>query len=303
MKPRIALFDGNNMIFRAFFAVPMLNTRDGQATNAVMGSLKTFKATVQDLRPDFILLCWDNGKPTFRHEQDATYKAQRPPVNDDLKSQFTIVQDAFSRLKIPQIVAPDGMESDDLVGTLAKEASKNGFEAVIVSSDKDFYQLCDDNIQVHSFSVKKKNGSGLVNVEYIQKEFDVERPMQLVDIKSLTGEKTDNIAGVRGIGPKTATALIKQHGNVGSMVEYMQKNPTTKWADKILENLDVITNAYKLAEINTDCDVPDIQGKHVGKIRVNELELREFFEHYELNSLLSEFSQWSNMFAYAHTFA
>jgi DNA polymerase-1 len=295
---RIAIFDATNLIFRSFFAVPPLSTSDGQATNAVVGSLKTFRTTIQELKPDYVILSWDSGGKNFRHTQDPTYKAQRPPINSDLKSQFSIVQDAFARLQIPQIIAPPNIEGDDLTGSIAVQAVKAGYEAIIVSSDKDFYQLCRPNLKIYSFTVKKKDNKGLVDEEYIYREFNC-TPKQLIGIKSLTGEKSDNITGVDGIGPKTATSLITKHGSIKNLISYCIENPKDKISDKILANLDIIANAYTLAEIKTDIKIPDnMPVKSVDCIIINEIELKAFFEHYELQGFLNNFSQWANLFDY-----
>jgi DNA polymerase-1 len=299
MKRRILLIDGNNLIFRSFFAVPPLSTRDGQATNAVYGSLVSFRSVISELKPDYVIIGWDSGKPTFRHLQDTTYKAHRPPVNDDLKSQFTIVQDAFNHLGVPQLIAPDGCENDDLLGTIAKKAEKADFEPIIVSNDKDFYQLCSDTLKVYSFTVKKKTGFGLVNKDYIKREYGCD-PVQLVCIKSLTGEATDNIKGVNGIGPKTALSLITQHKNVYTMLQNMTINPKIKYADRILPYVDIIDNAYKLALIKTDVDLPDgVPAIPVKNIKVDERALWDFFSHYEIKSMLDNFHEWTSLFEYA----
>lgn len=295
---KVAIFDGTNMLFRAFFAVPLLHTRDGQATNAVYGALKSFRGIVQDLQPDYIIVCWDNGKKTFRHAQDPTYKAHRPPVNPDLKAQFSIFQDGLSRLKAPQIIAPDGVECDDIIGAVAIKSAEH-FDTIIISSDKDFYQLCThENISVYSPTVKKANGIGLVDADYIITNYGV-TPKQLVDVKSLTGEKTDNIQGVNGIGPKTATALIQKHGSIHKALIHMQKNPQDRLAPKLMDAIDIIENAYKLALIRTDIDIPEIPIKLVGKTRIDAQELMDFFKFYELESMNKELSSWTNLYSYA----
>ena len=293
---KIVIIDGHNLLFRAFFAVPPLSTQNGQPTNAVYGCLKTFKATIEDLKPDYVIICYDSGKRTARHVQDPVYKAHRPPTHDDLKSQFSLVKDVFARLGIPQITAPDDTEGDDLIGTIAVMADKIDFEAIIVSSDKDFFQLCNDKIKVYSFAVKKKNNIGIVDTAYVRENFGV-NPNQLVDVKSLTGEKGDGITGVAGYGPKTATKLIQQHGTIAKVLKYLAINPEDRHAG-LLNERDVISNAYSLALINTNVELPnDTPIHHVSKIAVNEPALREFFDYYELKSL--NVSQWVNLFGYA----
>jgi DNA polymerase-1 len=297
-KPKIALVDGTNLIFRAYFAVPHLNTSDGQSTNAIYGSLKFIKTIINDLKPDYLLVCWDSGKKTFRHDVDPRYKAHRPPVDDELKMQFNLVKDIFNRLCIPQMVAPNGAECDDLIGTLSTKVANLNYDVFIVSSDKDFYQLCDKNIKVYSLNVKKSKGNGIVDVDYIKNNYDVENPKQLVDIKSLTGEKTDNIQGVKGIGPKIATSLIKKHGNIKNLLSYLSDNPSDKYI-KLLDNIDIIEMAYKLALIKTNVEILDIPFLPLSKINIDENKIQEFFEYYEMKSFLLNIYEWINLFSYA----
>jgi len=299
-KQKLLLFDGNNLIYRSFFAIKDLSASNGIATNAVYGVLKSFRSTIQEFKPNYVIVCWDSGKRTFRHEQDSTYKANRGPAADDLKIQFPIVQEAFDILGVSQITA-NNVECDDLIGTIATKAAKADIKVTIVSSDKDFYQLCSDNINVYSFTAKKKDGSGIIDVDYVKENFLVE-PSQLVDIKSLTGEKTDNIQGVKGIGPKIATKLIKQHGTIFNVINILKNN--TLIPDKyklILENLDVIANAYGLAKIRTDVPIQEIPVKLVEEIVVDDATLREFFERYEMKTFLREFESWKRLFEYKVT--
>jgi DNA polymerase-1 len=140
---------------------------------------------------------------------------------------------------------------------------------------------------------------GLVNKDYIKREYGCD-PMQLVCIKSLTGEATDNIKGVNGIGPKTALSLITQHKNVYTMLQNMTINPKIKYADRILPYVDIIDNAYKLALIKTDVDLPDgVPAIPVKNIKVDERALWDFFSHYEIKSMLDNFHEWTSLFEYA----
>jgi DNA polymerase-1 len=296
----ILLFDGNNLIFKSYFAIKEIQTSKGVPTNALYGVLKSFRSTVQEFKPDYVIMCWDSGKKTFRHEQYQQYKANRDPVQNNLKLQFPIVQEAFDILGVPQLTA-QGVECDDLIGTIAKKASSVDKKTIIVSSDKDFYQLCDENISIFSSTVKKKGGTGIVDIEYVRKNFEVE-PSQLVDIKSLTGEKTDNIQGVKGIGPKIATNLIKRHNTVFDVIKILKNNRIISDRYKpILESIDIIKNAYKLAKIKTDVKLPEISIVPVESIKINEEELIRFFENYEMKQFNMELHSWLNLFKYKIT--
>lgn len=297
--PTIAIIDGSNMIFRSFFAVKLLTTSDGIPTNAVYGGLKSFRSIINELKPDYCLVVWDSGKKSFRNDIDPNYKAHRPPVSNDLKVQFSMLQEAFLLLGVPQITAPPKAECDDLIGTIATKASDAGMKSIIISSDKDFYQLCNDNIKVWSFTVAKKLGNGLVDENYVRNEFGV-NPNQLVHVKSLTGEKTDNIQGIKGIGPKTATALIQEHGTLQNLLAHLKANPEHK-SYTIYENKKIAELALELAIILTDVEVNEVPVKPVDKIKVNGERLREFFTRYEMQSFIIEFSQWAYMFNYKTT--
>ena len=294
--PTIAIIDGSNLIFRSFFAVPLLTTSSGVPTNAIYGSLKSFKSVINELKPDYCLVVWDSGKKSFRNDIDPNYKAQRPPVSNDLKVQFAILQEAFKLLGVPQITAPDGAECDDLIGTIATKASDAGMHSIIISSDKDFYQLCNEYIKVWSFTKAKKMNNGLVDEAFVIQEFGV-KPNQLVHVKAMTGEKTDNIQGVRGIGPKTATALIQKHGTIHNLLKHLEENPNHK-NYTIYENKDIVNLAFKLAVILTNVEINEVPVKPVDKIKVNGENLKEFFKKLEMQSFLNEFQQWMYLFNY-----
>jgi len=297
--PTIAIVDGSNLIFRAFFAVKLLTTSTGVPTNAVYGGLKSFKAMINLLKPCYVLVCWDSGKKSFRNTLDPLYKAHRPPVSNDLKVQFGLLQEAFKLLGVPQMVAPDGMECDDIIGTIVTQAAEIGMNSVIVSSDRDFYQLCNQFIKVWSFSVAKKEGNGYVDADYIRREYGVE-PDQLIHVKSMTGEKSDNITGVRGIGPKTATSLIQKYGTIHHVLEHLQDHPEDKYYT-IYENRPIVNLALDLARIRTDVALTEVPINPVDTIDSDGNNLRAFFKRLEMNSFLDEFQAWKYLFGYKTT--
>jgi len=298
-KKKILLFDGNNLLFRSFFAVKELKTSTGIPTNGIYGSLKSFRSTINEFKPSYAVVLWDNGKKTFRHEQDETYKSGRPPIHEDLRAQFSTVKKAFKVLGIPQIVAPDGIEADDLVGSIATKSDSIGLHTIIVSSDKDFFQLCTDTLNVYSFTVKNKNGTGIVNAKYVRETFGVEPPL-LNDLKSLTGERCDSIAGIKGIGEKTALKLIKEHGSIHNILKILKNNQDFFQQNKLPSNaVKIIENAYSLAKIKTDVEV-DVSGIiPVKKIKCDSDKLLEFFKEMEFNQFISEINSWSNLFNYS----
>jgi len=292
---KVAIFDGCNLIFRAFYAVKQLNNSTGIPTNAVVGCLKIFKNVLHELNPDFAIVCWDSGKKNFRHDQDESYKANRPKVHDDLKIQFSLVKEAFELLDVNQIVCEDGFEGDDLIGTLAYHLGNIDYlEPYIISSDKDFLQLLqNENIKIYSHAEKLNR---IIDKNAVLKKYDVE-PYQLVHIKALTGEKTDNIQGIPGIGPVTATKLIKEYQTVKNIIK--AKHSDDKIVQKVIENVDIVSNAFALAKINTDIPLPESANlRPISDLKVRKKELLNFFDRLQMNSFIENFYDWANIYSY-----
>ena len=274
-----------------------LSTSSGIATHAVFGSLRSFRSVVKYLKSDYVLVCWDNGGKNFRHKEDDSYKAHRPSTPDDLKLQFSILQDAFNILGIPQMTAPDGYECDDLIGTIAKKASEEGnMKVVIISSDKDFFQLCDGNIQILR-PTKSNYDDSFINKENIIKDIGLE-PTRLIAMKSLVGDKSDNIKGVRGVGPKTAVELIKKHQTIGKLIKYCKENPNDKINQSIVNSEEQILQAYELSKIRTNIELTEIPIKPVSKLRADEEKLKLYSAHYEFSSIIENLNSWLYIFNY-----
>ena len=206
MSDKIMILDGNSLLFRAFYAMPPLKTKKGQYTNAVYGFLSMMYKLLDMYSPEYICVAFDPKKPTFRHEQYKDYKATRAKAPDELVEQFQLIRDVLKTHKI-KCVEIDGFEADDVAGTFATAAEKQGAKVYLVTSDKDYLQLIDENINV---ILTKK---GVTNTE----EMDVQAmwdaygisPAQFVDLKALMGDSSDNIPGVGGVGEKTALKLIQ----------------------------------------------------------------------------------------------
>ena len=302
-KKRVILIDGSNLIFRAFHSVPPdLATSTGIPTNAVYGVLKLFRGLVNELVPDFVVVVWDAGKKTFRHQEDPLYKAHRPPTDDRLKKQFSIVKEALDILKVPQITPHTDYECDDMIGTLATRVSDAGLEAIIVSSDKDFFQLASQTIKIYNPHRVKKQRGLLIDDKYVCAEYGV-TPQQTVDVKALTGERTDGIVGVKGIGDKTAQKLIQTYGSLENLLVQGKKS-TDKAVLKVLAEKEVAIRAFFLATIKTDIDIPvDSQWPPVEYIKVDKAELVDFFERYEMQSFLFDVSSWLSLYSYKKSVA
>ena len=206
---KVLILDSNSLMNRAFYALPpTLTNNEGVHTNAIYGFTNMLLKMKEDINPDYIVAAFDKKAPTFRHEAYGDYKAGRKKMPEELREQFPLVKEMLNLLGI-NIYELDGFEADDIIGTAAKEASKNGMEVYIVTGDKDALQLADDNINV-IITKKGVSETAEYNKEAFIKEFEV-TPTQFIDVKGLMGDKSDNIPGVPGVGEKTAFKLIKEY--------------------------------------------------------------------------------------------
>lgn len=251
--PSLMLVDGMALLFRAFYATAvtgqfMINAK-GVPTNAVQGFLKHMLTAVDHFSPTHVAVCWDMGSKTFRNELFGEYKANRstPPV--EMIPQFDLVKDAVEAFDIPNI-GLEGFEADDCIGTIAK-ASATASEVYILTGDQDMLQLLEDNISV----VLLKKGFGNYEVHNTESFFDWKgiTPRQMIDLKALMGDPSDNYPGVKGIGEKTALKLLIQYESIEGILENVHALTKTQRA-KIEEAVDMLHLSRKLAEIK--CDVP-----------------------------------------------
>jgi 5'-3' exonuclease len=249
----LLLVDGMALLFRSFYATApsgqfMINSQ-GIPTNAVYGFIKHLLAAVRAIQPTHVVCCWDMGSTTFRTEMFPAYKANRgePPL--ELVPQFDLVKEVVAALEIPNIGVL-GAEADDCIGTLTKQYESE-LHISILTGDRDLFQLLSKNVTVYLL------GKGMGNYDvYTLDRFCEEKgilPHQLVDVKALMGDASDNYPGVRGIGEKTALKLVQQYGSIEGIVENMHKL-TKAQQQKISEHLDLLYLSRKLAAIY--CDLP-----------------------------------------------
>lgn len=224
---RLIVFDSNSVIHRAFHALPPLTTKKGEVVGAVYGFLLVFLKAIKEFKPDFVAACFDVKGPTFRHEKYAQYKAQRPKAPPELYLQIPMVKDVLKNFGMP-VYEKQGFEGDDLIGTIAKNASKGEIETIIISGDSDNLQLIDDKTKVYTLRKGVKDtvlyDEALVKVKYQGLE-----PKQLIDYRALRGDPTDNIPGVKGVGEKTATDLLQRFGTLENIYRKLDElKPKTK---------------------------------------------------------------------------
>ncbi|MGB4033349.1 MAG: DNA polymerase, partial [Christensenellales bacterium] len=244
---KIILIDSNSLINRAFYALPLLQNNEGQFTNAVYGFVSMLQRLIHEEKPTHICAVFDTAAMTFRKEMFDGYKAKRKPMPDELASQIPILKELLCAMGI-KILTMDGYEADDIIGTLAKCFHK---DTIVVSGDKDCLQLIDDTTIV--YNTKR----GVSDVKVYDKKALLEEgltPEQVIELKGLAGDASDNIPGALGIGDKTARALIKEYGSIDNIYDNID-NIKGKLKEKLLTSKDMVYLSKKLATINTQVEI------------------------------------------------
>ncbi|MCX6723462.1 MAG: DNA polymerase I, partial [Candidatus Staskawiczbacteria bacterium] len=253
MNKRLIIIDSNALLHRSFHALPPLMTKSGQETGAVYGYLLTLFKAITDLKPDYVVACFDTKSPTFRHEMYKDYKAQRPVTPSGIISQIPVTKIVVESLGIP-IFAKEGVEADDLIATICAKTPDT--EIFIVSGDMDNTQLVNEKIKVYTLGKGIKD-TIIYDVAKVKERFGVE-PGQMVDFKALTGDASDNIPGVAGIGNKTAAEIIQKYGNIKNLYEELATDtailkPKVKEALKV--NKESALMSRELAQMKGDVDI------------------------------------------------
>ena len=250
-KEKLLLLDGNSLAYRAFFALPLLTNDAGIHTNATYGFTMMLQKIVEEEQPTKMLVAFDAGKTTFRHESFEEYKGGRQKTPPELSEQFPYIRKLIDAYQIKRYEL-EMYEADDIIGTLAKSAS-NEMDVIIVSGDKDLTQLASEHVTVY---VTRK---GITDIEkytpaHIEEKYGL-TPEQIIDMKGLMGDSSDNIPGVPGIGEKTAIKLLKEHGTVEKLYEVIDTLKASKMKEKLVENEQLAHLSKKLATIHTEAPI------------------------------------------------
>jgi len=243
-RPTLYLIDGSAYVYRAFFALPALNNSKGIQTNAVYGFTTTLMKIIREHQPNGLAVAFDEAGPTLRHETYQAYKAQRPPMPDGMSAQIPYIHRIVEALNIP-VVKTAGYEADDLIGTLAVQAEKAGYDVVIVTGDKDMFQLLTPRVRIYD-PVKSK----WIGEAECRDRFGVE-PARVVEVMGLMGDTTDNIPGVKGIGEKTATKLIAEFGTIEELLRRIDAVTPARIKALLVEQAENARLSRTLATIDT----------------------------------------------------
>jgi DNA polymerase-1 len=289
-KKRFFIMDGNAYIYRAFYAIEGLSTSTGIPTNAVFGFTRLLLKLLFDDKPDYIAIAFDTAGPTFRHEEYAEYKADRPEMPSPLAQQLPVIREVIDALNIP-ILEQSGYEADDIIGTVAKKAEAAGMEVIIVTGDKDALQLVSPNIKVNPYSFRGFFEPGFVFDREAVKERHGVEPDKVTDLMGLMGDKIDNIPGVPGIGKKTAPQLIEQFGSLEELLDHADEVKSESQKRLLKEYREQALLSKRLATVDVNvpmnldlksCELRDFdQSKLMNLFR--RLEFRQFIRELDLS--------------------
>ncbi len=284
MAEKFLIIDGSSLIHRAFFALPQLMNSKGLHTGAVYGFCNMLVRLLEENKPAYVAVAFDKSRKTFRTELYADYKGQRKPTPSELSEQFPLAADVLRALNIKSLELQD-YEADDIIGTLAKHAPA-GMEVIVVTGDKDELQLIDERTKVF-YTKRGITDIKVYDTEAFAADYEGLSPAQIIDLKGLMGDASDNIPGVPGVGPKTALKLIKEYGDVASVLENIDRIDGKALKNKLMEHKDSALLSKRLATICTDVPMatePELYKlSAVGekaRLLLQELEFRNMFERF-----------------------
>lgn len=290
---RFLLIDSNAILHRAFHALPLLTTKEGEPINAVYGFTSILLKAISSLKPGYVAAAFDRKEATFRHKEFAAYKAHRPPLPSELSKQIPKAKEILNAFKIP-IYEKEGYEADDIIGTIAQKISQKGFSVIILTGDLDTLQLINSNTKVCLLR-KGITETEIFDESATQKRYNL-NPSQMIDFKALRGDPSDNIPGVPGIGEKTAIFLIKTFGSLEKLYQALENNlPEIKdLSEKTIQLLKNYKEAAflskKLVAIKKDVEIDfDEKSCFFGNFDYNEI--FQIFQKYGFKSLLSRIPQ------------
>ena len=283
-KKKFFILDGSSLLYRAFFALPLLETESGIYTNAIVGFSNMLFKLLADWQPAALVIAFDKGKHTFRTDMFADYKGTRKPMPEELRSQLPLLHEMAEAWNIP-LVEMEGYEADDIIGTLANKAVEAGMSAYVVTGDRDALQLVKPDLTV---LFTKKGISELVQYDLakFQEEYQGLEPVQLIDLKGLMGDNSDNIPGVPKVGPKTAMKLIGAYGSVEQVLLHIEEISGKALQERLREYQQQAMLSKKLAAIKLDVPVAYQEAEFALNAKISRL--TEFYQKYQMRSLAKQ---------------
>ena len=287
MSEKIVLIDGHSIINRAFYGVPDLTNKDGLHTNGIFGFVNILFKILEEEKPDYVTVAFDVKHPTFRHEMFAEYKGTRKGMPQELHEQVPVLKELLTAMGILIMELP-GYEADDLLGTVAKRSEAKGMDVLVVSGDRDLLQIVTDNIRV--CIPKTKRGTTEYEMYYtkdVQEKYGL-LPLQIIELKALMGDSSDNIPGVPGIGEKTATAILQQYENVENAHAHIDEIKPKRAKENLEAHYDMAIMSKKLATIETNAPYEyDWEAARSGNVFTKEA--YELCQKLELKKLMAKF--------------
>ncbi len=283
---KILLVDGNSILNRGFYGLPLLTDKNGVYTNAVLGFYNILFKVMEDEKPDFLTVAFDVHAPTFRHKMYKEYKGTRKPMPEELKMQLPIIREVLSSMNI-KVVEMEGYEADDLLGTLAKKSEALGYEVTLLSGDRDLLQIASGKIKI---MIPKTSGGKTETLSYYEedviREYNV-TPLEFIEVKALQGDASDNIPGVPKVGPKTAQDLISTYHSLENLYEHIEEITKKALHANLCDNKEAAFFSRTLSRIEINAPVePDFEGSRVGGF-LNDKSM-EVLLKYSLKSIINK---------------
>ncbi|RME64476.1 MAG: DNA polymerase I, partial [Caldilineae bacterium] len=283
--PTLLLVDGHSQAYRAYFGVKTpLTTRRGELTTAVYGFARKLLSVLKEYQPEYAAVAFDVGD-TWRHTEFPDYKATRERMPDDMQSQMERIEQMLAAMHIPT-VSKEGYEADDVIGALAKQAAEQGFDVLVLTGDRDMFQLVDDRVRI----LYTRGGPNPKTDVYGPEEFKARYGLtteQYIDMKALVGDASDNIPGVPGIGEKTAIKLLKTYGSLDNLYAHIDEIRGPKTQQALRDAAETVRRNRELVRIITDLDIP-FEPEQFRLQGIDRSALRRLFEELEFFSLLRE---------------
>ena len=287
MREKIVLIDGHSILNRAFYGVPDLTNSEGLHTNAVYGFLNIMFKVLDEEKPEYLTVTFDVHAPTFRHKMFADYKGTRKPMAEELRQQVPVIKDVLKAMKI-ETIEKEGLEADDLLGTISCMCEEKGMDVSIISGDRDTLQLATEHVKIRI--PKTKQGRTEVedyNAADVEEKYGV-TPKEFIDVKALMGDAADNIPGVPGVGEKTATKIIQQYKSIENAYEHADELKPPRASKNLKEFWEQAKMSKTLATIETHADIAfDVEKAKLGELYTKEA--YELFQRLQFKNMLSRF--------------